>query len=56
MYKNNCECCMFADISPMSSLDMLCLDMNNKNYRKIVPTFTDKECVKKGKNILLRDH
>ena len=52
---NNCEFCMFADISPMSKLDTICLDKNNKNYGKIVPTFTEKECVKKGKSILLRE-
>lgn len=51
--KNNCEKCMFADISPMSKLDTICLDKTNENYRKIVPTFTEKKCVKVGKNILL---
>ena len=44
---------MFADISPMSKLDTICHDKTDENYRKIVPTFTEKKCVKVGKNILL---
>ncbi len=52
---NNCESCMFADISPMSSLDTICLDKSNKNFGKIIPTYTEKECVKNGKNILLSE-
>ena len=51
--ENNCEKCMFADISPMSKLDTICHDKTDENYRKIVPTFTEKKCVKVGKNILL---
>ncbi len=51
---NTCEFCMFADISPMSKLDTICLNKNSKNYRKIVPTFSEKDCMGKGKNILLR--
>lgn len=51
--ENSCEKCMFADISPMSKLDTICLDKTNENYRKIVSTFTEKKCVKVGKNILL---
>lgn len=44
--ENNCEKCMFADISPMSKLDAICLDKTNENYGKIVSTFTEKKCVK----------
>lgn len=54
--ENNCENCMFADISPMSKLDTICLDKSNANYGKIVSTYTEKECVKVGKSILLSKH
>lgn len=54
--ENNCENCMFADISPMSKLDTICLDKSNANYGKIVSTYMEKECVKVGKSILLSKH
>lgn len=50
---NNCIKCMFADVSPMCQLDTICLDKNNENYGKIIPTFTEKKCVRVGKITLL---
>lgn len=53
---NDCESCMFADISPMSKLDTICLDKNNKNYRKIVPTLQKKSVLKRVKVFCCVNH